>query len=109
MHRRRKLRAEVRAAEDICWLCGHLVDPDLKHPHPWSASIDEIIPISRGGSPYDRDNCRLAHLRCNQSRGNGAPASDRSSSPTEACDNGEGAGQGPWGDTRSASHGTCTA
>ena len=71
-HRRRKLRAQVLAEEDSCWLCGQLVDPDLRHPDPWSATIDEIVPVSRGGSPYDRDNCRLAHLRCNQRRGDGS-------------------------------------
>lgn len=37
-------------------------------PHPWSASIDHIIPLSIGGT--DRaDNKRSSHLRCNISRG----------------------------------------
>ena len=71
-HRRRKLRAKILTEEHSCWLCGQLVDPNLSHPDPWSPTIDEIIPISRGGSPYDRDNCRLAHLHCNQRRGNGS-------------------------------------
>lgn len=69
--RRRKLRAQVLAEEESCWLCGLLVDPNLVHPHPFSASIDEVVPISHGGSPYERSNARLAHLRCNESRGDG--------------------------------------
>lgn len=69
--RRRKLCATVRAEEEHCWFCGQLVDPNLRHPDPWSGSVDEIVPISHGGSPCDRDNLRLAHLRCNQQRGNG--------------------------------------
>lgn len=27
--------------------------------------VDEDIPRARGGSPYDRDNCRLMHRACN--------------------------------------------
>ena len=69
--RRRKACAQVRREEDMCALCGGYVDKELKHPHPASPSVDEIIPVSHGGSPYARDNLRLAHLRCNQSRGNG--------------------------------------
>lgn len=35
------------------------------------AEVDEIVPVSLGGSPYERTNCRLAHRICNQMRGNG--------------------------------------
>ena len=70
-HRRRKLRAQVLAEEDQCWLCGRYVDKDLPAGHPRSAEVDEVVPVSRGGSPYDRANCRLACRICNQRRGNG--------------------------------------
>ncbi|MGB2557744.1 HNH endonuclease [Cellulosimicrobium cellulans] len=40
-------------------------------PHPMRAEVDEIVPISLGGSPYERSNCRLTHRICNQKRGNG--------------------------------------
>lgn len=73
-HRRRKLRAQVLAEEDTCAICGEWVDKDLPHGQPGSAEVDEIIPISRGGSPYQRDNCRLTHRRCNRQRGNGMRA-----------------------------------
>lgn len=62
-HRRRQLRARVLAEEDICWLCGSPVDKTLKTPHPGSPEIDEIIPVSLGGDPLARSNCRLAHRR----------------------------------------------
>ena len=70
-HRRRKLRAQVLAEEDICGVCRRPVDKDLPHGLPDSPEVDEIIPVSRGGSPYDRTNCRLVHRLCNQRRGNG--------------------------------------
>ena len=38
-------------------------------PHPKRAEVDEDIPRSRGGSPYDRHNCRLMHRDCNQWKG----------------------------------------
>jgi 5-methylcytosine-specific restriction endonuclease McrA len=38
---------------------------------PESPEVDEIIPVSKGGDPYDRKNCRLTHRLCNQQRGNG--------------------------------------
>lgn len=88
-HRRRELRARVLAEETHCGICGRMVDKSLtvvpdRHgrrcpgpecqgciPHPLRAEVDEITPVSRGGSPYDRDNCRLAHRICNQKRGDG--------------------------------------
>ena len=70
-HRRRRLRAQILAEEDVCHICGLLVDTELPHLDPWAAVIDEIIPVSKGGNPYDRDNCRLAHRRCNGRRGDG--------------------------------------
>ena len=31
-----------------------------------SAEVDEIVPVSKGGSPYDRGNVQLVHRICNQ-------------------------------------------
>lgn len=31
-----------------------------------SAEVDELIPVSRGGSPYEFANLRLTHRRCNR-------------------------------------------
>jgi 5-methylcytosine-specific restriction endonuclease McrA len=71
-HRRRAVRATVFAEEDHCHICGRHVDKELPPYLPGSPTIDELIPVSKGGSPYDRSNCRLAHLRCNVRRGNGS-------------------------------------
>ncbi len=55
-----------------CCRCGYLIDKRLRHPHPMSPSADHYpIPLSRGGRPCDPDNGAPAHLRCNQSHGNG--------------------------------------
>jgi 5-methylcytosine-specific restriction endonuclease McrA len=70
-HRRRHLRAQVLAEEDVCAICGRTVDKDLPYLNPWSAVIDEIVPISKGGSPYARGNVRLCHRRCNLRRSDG--------------------------------------
>ena len=65
-HRRRQIRARILAAYDTCAICGKPVDKTLKTPHPMSAEVDELIPISRGGDPYSFTNCRLTHRRCNR-------------------------------------------
>ena len=51
-----------------CGICGIRVNTKLKHPHPYSPSLDHIIPLSKGGS-HTPDNVQLAHLRCNISKG----------------------------------------
>lgn len=54
-----------------CHLCGKRVRRNLKYPHPKSASLDHIVPLSwRSQSPgHVWGNVALAHLRCNQSKG----------------------------------------
>lgn len=64
--RRRQLRARVLAACDVCAICAQPVDKTLKTPHPMSAEVDELVPVSRGGDPYSFANCRLTHRRCNR-------------------------------------------
>ncbi len=70
-HRRRQLRKQVLAEEDLCWLCGQPVDKTLPAGHPMAPELDEVQPVSLGGSPYLRENVRLAHRLHNQQRGNG--------------------------------------
>ena len=53
----------------ICQLCKKAVNPKLTFPHPACASLDHVIPLSRGGG-HKTTNVQLAHLRCNTSRGN---------------------------------------
>ena len=49
-----------------CWLCGYLIQQDC-------FSIDHVIPKSMGGSDHT-NNLRLAHKKCNNTRGNRPPA-----------------------------------
>lgn len=52
----------------ICQLCGGKVSLDYSIYHPQSASLDHIIPLSRGGT-HEAANVQLAHLYCNMSKG----------------------------------------
>lgn len=69
--RRRAIRARLLATQDACALCGKAIDKSLRTPHPMSAEVDEIVPVSRGGDPLDIRNCQLVHRVCNQRKGNG--------------------------------------
>ena len=64
-----KERAYIRKwllkTQTHCALCGGEIDKSLKCPHPQSAVVDEIIPVSKGGSPIDPANVQLAHWECN--------------------------------------------
>ena len=89
---RRKVRAQVLAEETHCGICGQPVDKTLsmqwgQHsprctdqscpgcvPHPMRPEVDEIVPVHRGGSPYERSNCRLSHRKCNVGRNRTRPA-----------------------------------
>ena len=86
-HRRRELRKRVLAEETHCALCDRPLDKTLtmdwgKHsqrcsdpeckgciPHPRRVEVDEDIPRSRGGSPYDRANTHAMCRECNQFKG----------------------------------------
>ena len=52
----------------VCQLCDAPVDRLLSYPDPGSASLDHIMPLSRGGH-HVRSNVQLAHLFCNLSKG----------------------------------------
>lgn len=62
--------SRVLADESVCHLCGDVVDKSLPAFLPGSPEVDEIIPVSLGGDPFDRSNCHLAHKSCNARRGN---------------------------------------
>ena len=80
-HKRRALKYET-ASEKVndleifdrdgwtCQLCHKKVNRKLKHPHPLSASLDHIIPLSNGGQ-HSYKNVQLAHLSCNVRAGVG--------------------------------------
>ena len=73
-HRRKQLRVKVLREEDICWLCGHDVDKELKTPHPMSPEVHHLIPLNKGGAMFDRNNVRLTHRRCNRDQSDRMPA-----------------------------------
>jgi 5-methylcytosine-specific restriction endonuclease McrA len=50
----------------ICAICGQIVDKKYRYPHPLSATVDHIIPISKGGSIINIKNLQLAHSTCNR-------------------------------------------
>ena len=66
---RRKLRARVKAEGRACGICGKPIDYTLPAGDPMSYELDEIVPFSFGGSPYDYNNVQPAHRICNQRKG----------------------------------------
>lgn len=55
-----------------CGICKDPVDPELRHPHRMSATLDHIMPLSRGGA-HSRDNAQCAHWICNMQKGAKVP------------------------------------
>ena len=60
----------------VCGICGQKVDGRRKSPHPDSATIDHILPISRGGW-HEWSNVQLAHRKCNEDKSNKMPQNMR--------------------------------
>jgi 5-methylcytosine-specific restriction endonuclease McrA len=54
-----------------CGICGKKISRGLKWPHPGSASLDHIIPLSAGGA-HSRQNAQSAHLSCNVRKQDGS-------------------------------------
>lgn len=52
----------------ICQVCHRPVDKGLSWPHTECASLDHIVPLSRGGAHCEA-NAQLAHLACNTGKG----------------------------------------
>jgi hypothetical protein len=59
---RSELFALWNKSSGVCGICGNPVAPE-------KAAIDHIMPISRGGS-NDFDNLQIAHVGCNNLKGN---------------------------------------
>ena len=52
----------------VCGLCDEPVPRDAVWPDPLSASLDHIVPLSRGGA-HSLENSQLTHLACNVRKG----------------------------------------
>lgn len=90
---RDKVRARVLREETHCWLCGAPVDKTLPHGLPASPEVDEIVPVSKGGSPFDR---KIAAWPIDYATaGEGTATQTKSDTPT--CDPSKPAGNGADG------------
>ena len=52
----------------ICQICGEHVEYDKTPTNPMGATIDHIVPLSKGGL-HCINNCQLAHRVCNSLKG----------------------------------------
>ena len=50
--------------QGLCQICGLPVPYDKSPDKLWSATIDHIVPLSKGGT-HEPDNCQLTHRLCN--------------------------------------------
>jgi 5-methylcytosine-specific restriction endonuclease McrA len=67
----RRLRLQVLRRERVCAICNLPIDFDARPCTRWAPSVDHIIPLARGGAPYDLSNLRSTHFGCNAGRGVG--------------------------------------
>lgn len=51
----------------MCWLCNEPVDPTLSRRAKRGATIDHVVPLSKGGADVP-ENVRLAHMQCNREK-----------------------------------------
>ena len=65
-HRVRRLAIFERDAY-ICWICDEPCDPLAFVPEPNAATVDHLIPVSKGGQD-DPGNLACAHFMCNSKR-----------------------------------------
>jgi 5-methylcytosine-specific restriction endonuclease McrA len=61
-HKWKKLRLQVLAASDVCWLCSR----------PGADTVDHILPLALYPElAHDMSNLRPAHKSCNSRKGAG--------------------------------------
>lgn len=51
----------------MCQICLAPVDQDVTFPHPLAATLDHIVPLSRGGN-HEVANVRTSHWCCNRAK-----------------------------------------
>jgi 5-methylcytosine-specific restriction endonuclease McrA len=54
----------------MCCICKGPVEEALRHPHPMAATLEHLIPLSKGGT-HTWDNVGLAHAKCNFDKSDG--------------------------------------
>lgn len=53
----------------VCQLCSEPIDREAHYLDDWSATVDHIVPQSKGGT-HEPENLRACHRWCNAVRGN---------------------------------------
>ena len=65
----------IHSKETYCAECHKWIDITLPmvdeegKRNALAVEVDHIIPISRGGPPYELTNLQLTHMRCNRKKG----------------------------------------
>lgn len=61
----------IRLSDGVCGICGRPIDLESKRSFkdPLSINVDHIVPLVKGGDPYDIDNLRVVHRICNLIKG----------------------------------------
>lgn len=59
----------MASKEPYCAICHGFIDMTAPPMSPNGCEIDHIVPISRGGQPYELDNLQLTHMKCNRRKG----------------------------------------
>lgn len=55
-----------------CCICHKAIDPELRSPDPWAATMEHVIPLSVSGGPgHVWTNVLPAHAYCNHSKATG--------------------------------------
>jgi 5-methylcytosine-specific restriction endonuclease McrA len=72
----RRRRAYILATSDVCNWCGRWLNPELKWPHPHSATVDHVVPVCRGGASVSGElvaACWECNTRCGNRLGSPRP------------------------------------
>ncbi len=63
--RRELIRRVLASHGDRCYICGLTVLTSLPKESERSATLDHVVPLSKGGSLTGLHNLRLVHKNCN--------------------------------------------
>ncbi|MBN9607842.1 MAG: hypothetical protein BGO26_10235 [Actinobacteria bacterium 69-20] len=65
----RSLARQVCTPGSLCAKCYEPIVFGLRPSHPLGPSVDHVIPLERGGDPFDLANLVPMHFGCNSSKG----------------------------------------
>lgn len=58
------LKTTYRSYKGKCAICGLPVPETSEPSNQWAATVDHVVPLSKGGF-HEKGNCQLAHRLCN--------------------------------------------